>query len=792
VSTNQALTLPARLFSRAVIIAGIVSGAWQIAHVDPLGGHWTAVLILGGLGALAPLTTVRYVSKLPTGIAHQVSSTFIYALLAVANPGMACIAVLIVTVSDQVVFRRNLLHAAFNLGNLWISLGVASLVRRLLLQQTSGELTIALAPLGAAVATMVAFALVNHALTITVVSLVNRTPILLRKWIAMAGVYNELQCLVSGLSMAIFWVIHPALILLIALPVFGVSLLLARLAGKERNLEVSASELHSLQNLGLELGKELDEDRLEEAILRIACQALEAPSALLALQDEDRSGLRVTAHRGLSAPAPDRLEASLEELRLPESGAALLRGEREIPKSLRTIGTYSPSMLVAGLTILDRPAGILVLSHDFQRRSFDRDDLAHLETLVRFINVSLSNARWLADRRELENQIRQNEKLSALGIMVSGVAHELNNPLTSIMGYAELLLPEEDDGRRHAMLSRIGSESRRAGKIVQNLLTFSRRHKPERSAVDLNRLCDELVEFREHEMKIRHIEFDLRLSRDLPTTFADAHQLQQVLINLVSNAEQAIEDTGRSGVISLETRTRGNTIQLDVSDDGPGMATEIAENAFLPFFTTKEVGRGTGLGLSICYGIIQEHDGHIDVDSSVESGTTFRITLPIVEADAAPVAVKEASTTPHTLAFRGRILVVDDESSILQGLSDFFLSAGWTVISARSGAEALEAVDTFEFDVLVVDLRMPGMDGISFYEWLGRVRPDLLSRVIFTTRDTGSPTTTEFLASLDNHVLMKPFEIEDLDRLIGGIVRSTGDPPIGHGSHSRFNEPKAP
>lgn len=777
------LTLRARIFIGTVVGMGIVSGGLQIARIDPAGNDWLAIAILGGLGTLAPLFSIRYVGKMPTGVAHQISSSFIYTLMVVSDSGMACLAFLLIAASDQFVFRRNWTNALFNLGNLWLAVGAAALVRQWIAPGSAGSFSIEIKQLGIAAASMITFAVVNHALTLSVVNLINRDTRVIRNWITLAGFYMEAQCLFSGISMAIFWLLHPAMILLIALPIFGISLMLVRLTSREQSHAKSAKELQSLQTLGIELGKELDENRLHEAILRITCQALEAPAAFLMLREDNSGTMRITASCGLKSTPPERLPTPELDF-TDEARSTLLLGESDdVPDFLKTLPYESPSTLCATLSIQDRSSGMLVVLHGLRRRPFDEEDRKRLESLMRFINMALSNARGIVDRRELESRMQQSEKLSALGIMVSGVAHELNNPLTSIMGYAELLAAGESDGKRGEMLSHIGDETRRAGKIVQSLLTFSRKHKPERTPVDLNQLCNELVEFRGYELKVRNIEFNLQLSPALPKTHADAHQLQQVLINLINNAEHAIGETGLPGSISIQTLVDREKIILIVSDDGPGMPADVVNRAFLPFFTTKEVGQGTGLGLSICYGIIEEHGGHIDVESLAGKGTTFRISLPIyhghVSTDKLPEVTRDAPTT----AIRGRILVVDDELAILQVLTEFFQSAGWIVVSARNGQDALEAVDTSDFDVLIVDMLMPGMDGRSFYEYLKQLRPDLLSRVIFTTGDTGNQHTTDFLQSLDNQVVRKPYDLGDLHQVIGGVMQMPRNMPNDHDVH---------
>ena len=236
-------------------------------------------------------------------------------------------------------------------------------------------------------------------------------------------------------------------------------------------------------------------------------------------------------------------------------------------------------------------------------------------------------------KREIQSKLLQTEKMAALGQLVSGIAHELNNPLTAIMGYAQLLLGHGLSLPQQSEASKVFQEAERARRIVKNLLYFVRENKPERTRVDLNEIVERTLALRGYELRVENIVVECSLETGLPETMADAHQLQQVVLNLLVNAEQALLGDRGSGHVWIRTRcAAGGRIALEVSDDGPGIAPSIASRVFDPFFTTKPAGVGTGLGLSIVYGIVQQHGGDVNLESLRGSGAKFVIELPMASS----------------------------------------------------------------------------------------------------------------------------------------------------------------
>lgn len=317
--------------------------------------------------------------------------------------------------------------------------------------------------------------------------------------------------------------------------------------------------------------------------------------------------------------------------------------------------------------------------------------------------------RDVTGQRLVQSKLIQTEKMAAIGQLVSGIAHELNNPLTSIQGYAQLLLSRRSAVERAGDASRISQEAERAARIVKNLLLFSRETKSERRAVQLNEVIERTLSLRSYELKLENIDVELALDPSLPQTLADAAQLQQVVLNLIVNSEQAIvmvrDEEQSSGRILIRTRhLPGDRVAMEVSDDGPGIAPENVARIFDPFFTTEPPGIGTGLGLSIVYGIVQEHGGEISVDSLPGRGATMTVELPALTVSGFNLAAGESAAPPPAVpraplqimeraAAREQILVVEDEPTVAELIADVMAEEGHrveTLLDSRMALRRLE------------------------------------------------------------------------------------------------------
>jgi len=386
---------------------------------------------------------------------------------------------------------------------------------------------------------------------------------------------------------------------------------------------------------------------------------------------------------------------------------------------------------------------------------------------------SIHVAKDISNEKLLQQQLIQSEKLSAIGELISGIAHELNNPLTGVMGYSQLLQLREDlDDRAKDNLLKINNLALRCQKIVQNLLSFARKQKPERTLSDINEILEKTVELRSYEMQVNNIQISRELDRHLPKTIADAHQLQQVFLNILTNGEQAMLETHGKGHIQICTRTNSQKTRIfvEITDDGPGIPESHLTRIFDPFFTTKEVGKGTGLGLSLSYGMIKEHGGNIYARSGLGKGATFTIELPIItrlqtEASEAPEIAPQGEGFEQLVRGK-RILVVDDEQYILDFFVEVFHSLPKLVDTANDGHAAMERMKASEYDLIITDFKMPQMSGRDLYKWIKEQRPHLADRMIFVTGDTVSLETRSFFEDNRNRYLAKPFKIEEVKEVI--------------------------
>ena len=414
----------------------------------------------------------------------------------------------------------------------------------------------------------------------------------------------------------------------------------------------------------------------------------------------------------------------------------------------------------------DRPAPLVARSEPLRRAV--RVNAARIPgaTTEQSIVVMVED---VTEQQALETQLVQSEKLAAVGQLVSGVAHELNNPLTSIAGLSEFLLEQKELGKKdRGHLQVIQEQAERASRIVRNLLTFARKGAAERVPVDLNDVIRRTLSLTSYDFKLKDIQVERELSGALPDVFGDRHGLQQVVLNLVTNAAHAVAENPRERPreITVSTWFDGQ-VHLRVADTGPGIPDEIAQSVFTPFFTTKEPGKGTGLGLSITYSIVESHGGQITLEPrGPRGGAAFRVDLPPAPADAVRPALTPVHGTPAVNAaatVKRTILLVDADPAVQRTIKALFARDGHDVEVAGDPQHALDLAQRGGFDLVITDARAmaPGKRGTLLAEELVSRMPALRDRIIVATGDV-RPTTEETLARLGVRYVRKPFNLRDL------------------------------
>lgn len=433
---------------------------------------------------------------------------------------------------------------------------------------------------------------------------------------------------------------------------------------------------------------------------------------------------------------------------------------------LRSLGILS--CLVVPIADEEQATGVLLLASR-RPHAFPAIEIRTLADLAQHLAVAIQNAQLhqaqekaLADLRIAQQRLIQSERLTAVGELVAGVAHELNNPLTAVLGFASLLQQTAPAEMQHD-LAMIVEGATRARRIVQNLLAFARQREAHLEEVDLNAAVQQVLGLLSYQMRSHNITVEERLAARLPTTVADATAIKQVLLNLLNNAQQALASWNGERRIVVTTRAEVQNGQqrlvVDVADTGPGILPEHLPLVFEPFFTTKPIGEGTGLGLSICYGIVKQYRGDIRVSSTPGKGACFTVEFPVQQpftasAASAPKMVAGSLQMHH-------VLVVDDEAPVAELIARLLRDEGWTVEVCRDGALALELITHNTYDLIICDVRMPGMSGNELFAELKQRAPHLARRVLFISGDTASRSTRDFLERSGVHYIEKPFEASE-------------------------------
>jgi two-component system NtrC family sensor kinase len=395
----------------------------------------------------------------------------------------------------------------------------------------------------------------------------------------------------------------------------------------------------------------------------------------------------------------------------------------------------------------------------------------------------VSERKKLQDQaRDLYHQLAQSEKLAALGQTMSGVAHELNNPLATILACAERLAGRRLDELTRRDLDAIHNAAERAARIVRNLQTFARKRHTTRTTVDLNEVVRDTLALRAHEQRAANVTILDALAAGLPPVFADPHQIQQIVLNLLINAEQAMLGAHGRGTVVLRSwqEPDRDAVVLEVHDDGPGVPDDVQSKVFDPFFTTKAVGKGTGLGLTVAYAIAQEHGGRLSVESATGQGASFFLELPVGGTAVRLVEPPPVTRLPE-VPKGTRVLVIEDEQALGEAVAAALADEGFKPDRAADGDEALARIRERHYDVIICDLKMPKVDGIAFFREVSAKMPHIARRLIFVTGDVAGTEAEEFLEESGCRWIPKPFRLRDLVR----AARETLDRPVSAPPASR-------
>ena len=435
----------------------------------------------------------------------------------------------------------------------------------------------------------------------------------------------------------------------------------------------------------------------------------------------------------------------------------------------------------------DKPIGLMGIAAKENRHYSSNDEnllvaiSRQLATTVEKVQFYEETCRAYDDLRRTQEQLLQSEKMSAVGQLISGVAHELNNPLTAILGYAQLLEGSGLDDRSADYVKKLFKQAQRTHRVVQNLLSFARQRKPQKQEIDLRKVLEETLTLREYDLKVSNITLERTIPADLPSVVADPHQLEQVFLNIINNALDAMLENGSTGVLKVTAARKDNFVSVAFDDSGPGI--KDTTRIFDPFYTTKSVGKGTGLGLSICYGIVKEHGGEILARNREGGGATIEVRLLASEK---AVVLEAPKASRREAVLEGRVLLVEDEESVLEFERDVLVGSGAKVTTSISMDDTKEKLRTTSFDVVVMNGRMPGGCGVQeLHSWISKNASGMETKLLLTFSSVIDAETRDFLQSQNLRSLAKPFEVGDLISQVRSLLQKEGQPAESSSEQSK-------
>ena len=532
-------------------------------------------------------------------------------------------------------------------------------------------------------------------------------------------------------------------------------------------------ELNALNAMAVIATQSFDLDEILNLTLRQVISLLGAETGSIYLADSDQIMFRRRA--GWGQRSEER--ARFSEVQLPEGfGELVTRSRTEVitPEYLPHLPAPTADFIRADglgswiwvlLWSKDKPMGLMGISCRKHREYSSNDENLlvaigrQLATTIEKVRLYEETCRAYEDLRKTQEQLLQSEKMSAVGQLISGVAHELNNPLTAILGYAQLLESEGLNERASDFVSKLFKQAQRTHRVVQNLLSFARQRKPQKQKVDICKVLDETLGLRDYDLKVNNIKLQREIDPAIPAVTADPHQLEQVFLNIINNAVDAMLEMGKGGTLKVAVYAKDGHLHAEFHDSGPGI--KEPKRIFEPFYTTKSVGKGTGLGLSICYGIVQEHGGEILAHNRPEGGAVIAVRLPSA-GESMPAETASAAPRRES-AVAGRILLVENEAAVLEFERDVLAGAGADIVTGMSVEELKSILPNQSFDALIIDGKMSGNGGLpDLYRWIAENSSGLEKHFLVTFSSVAEPEVRDFLHENNVPYLVKPFEVADL------------------------------
>jgi len=563
----------------------------------------------------------------------------------------------------------------------------------------------------------------------------------------------------------------------------GVLLDVTEMKRVEEQIRRRNRELFALNNIAVTFNQSFDLSEILDLAMRQLVELFSTDTSAVYLFDPESGSMKKKSsfgHRSAWVLESDTFQLPAEFIQSVQARHAELVTHKDLGRLPEIMQRFAR---VEGLqaflwTILwskDRILG-LVGTSSHSAREFSKSDESVMVAVARQLAITIEKIQLYEETRRAyehlrrtQEQLLQSEKMSAVGQLISGVAHELNNPLTAILGYAQLLEAENLESRIHDFVLKLHKQAQRTQKIVQNLLSFARQHKPQRIHVDLRSVMEDTIALRDYDLKVNNIVLQREFQANVPSVIADPHQIEQVYLNIINNAADAMLELGQGGLFRIRIYSEDGEVVSEFHDSGPGIADP--KRAFDPFYTTKGVGKGTGLGLSICYGIVKEHGGDIQAFNHPSGGAVIQVRLPEAVGEK-PITERERIVARRESRLDGRVLLLDDEEAVLEFEREVLTAAGMSVSTCSSGEQAVALLQKERFDAFFLDSKIPGaLTSEDVYRWIEEHRPDLVARTVFVMSNVSDPMIKSFVDATHVLCLVKPFEVADLLSMARRVLR---------------------